>query len=127
LRIVISNGSPQHIFEQIKEQIKAQIMSGELAENEMLPSLRQLAKELRLSVLTVTRAYNELEQEGFIASQQGRGFYVMPSNSELFREGLLCEIETNISKAIEIARVANMSDEEFLNLAKLLLEVKDDE
>ena len=127
MRIVISNGSPQHIFEQIKEQIKAQIMSGELAENEMLPSLRQLAKELRLSVLTVTRAYNELEQEGFIASQQGRGFYVMPSNSELFREGLLCEIETNISKAIEIARVANMSDEEFLNLAKLLLEVKDDE
>ena len=127
MRIVISNGSPQHIFEQIKEQIKAQIMSGELAENEMLPSLRQLAKELRLSVLTVTRAYNELEQEGFIASQHGRGFYVMPSNSELFREGLLCEIETNITNAISIARVANMTDEEFLNLAKLLLEVKDDE
>ena len=127
MRIIISNGSPQHIFEQIKEQIKTQIMSGELAENEMLPSLRQLAKELRLSVLTVTRAYNELEQEGFIASQQGRGFYVMPSNSELFREGLLCEIETNINNAISIARVANMTDEEFLNLAKLLLEVKDDE
>ena len=76
------------IYEQIKEQIKAQILSGELAEGEKLPSLRRLAADLKISVLTTTRAYNELEAEGYITSQQGRGFFVMSSSSQLLREQL---------------------------------------
>ena len=74
LYIVLSNSSDLPIYEQIKEQVKTQILSGELSENEMLPSLRQLAKDLKISVLTTTRAYNELEEEGFITSRQGKGF-----------------------------------------------------
>ena len=77
------NSSDLPIYEQIKEQVKTQILSGELSENEMLPSLRQLAKDLKISVLTTTRAYNELEEEGFITSRQGKGFFVMPRGSDL--------------------------------------------
>jgi len=127
LHIVIANSSPQKLFEQIKEQIKTQIMSGELAENEMVPSLRQLAKDLKISVLTVTRAYSELEQEGFLASRQGKGYYVMPSNSELIREQLVREIESNLNNAISAAQRANMSNDELVELMRLLMEVKDDE
>ena len=77
LHIVISNSSDLPIYAQIKEQVKEQLLSGELEEDEMLPSLRQLAKDLKISVLTTTRAYNELEEEGFITSRQGKGFFVM--------------------------------------------------
>ena len=127
MRIIISNSSPLPIYEQIKEQIKAQILTGELLEDELLPSLRQLAKDLKISVLTITRAYNELEQEGFITSRQGKGFYVMPSGSELIHEQLIREVELNLSNAIGAAHRANMSDEEIVNLLRLLLEVKIDE
>jgi len=127
LHIVITNSSPQKLFEQIKEQIKAQIISGELPENEMVPSLRQLAKDLKISVMTVTKAYSELEQEGFLASQQGKGYYVMPSNSELIREQLVREIESNLNNAISTAQKANMSNDELIELMRLLMEVKDDE
>ena len=85
LHIVISNSSDLPIYAQIKEQVKEQILSGELEEDEMLPSLRQLAKDLKISVLTTTRAYNELEEEGFITSRQGKGFFVMSSGSNLIR------------------------------------------
>ena len=125
--IILSNSSQQHIYIQIKEQIKAQIRSGKLAENDALPSLRQLAAEIRVSVVTVQKAYSELEQEGYIASLHGKGYFVVPSNSELFREGLLCEVEEHINKAVEVARMANMTDDEFLNLTKLLMEVRDHE
>ena len=127
MHIVISNKSPQPLYAQIKEQIRDQIMSGELAEREMMPSLRQLAKDLKSSVLTVQRAYSELEQEGFIESHQGKGFFVSPSSTEFIRESLVREIEANLTTAINIARNASMTDEEFIKLAKLLLEVKDDE
>ena len=127
MHIVITNSSPQKLFEQIKEQIKAQIISGELPENEMVPSLRQLAKDLKISVMTVTKAYSELEQEGFLASQQGKGYYVMPSNSELIREQLVREIESNLNNAISTAQKANMSNDELIELMRLLMEVKDDE
>ena len=125
--IILSNSSQQHVYVQIKEQIKAQIRSGKLAENEALPSLRKLAAEIRVSMVTVQKAYSELENEGYIASLHGKGYFVVPSNSELFREGLLCEVEEHLNKAVEVARLASMTDEEFLNLTKLLLEVKDDE
>lgn len=124
--IFISNSASEPIFEQIKEQVKAQIMSGELTEGEMLPSLRQLAKDLKISVLTTTRAYNELEQEGFITSRRGKGFFVMSSSSNLIREQLIKEIELGLNNAIQAAQRVSMSDEEVIKLLRLLLEVKDD-
>lgn len=124
--IVLSNSSDLPIYEQIKEQVKTQILSGELSENEMLPSLRQLAKDLKISVLTTTRAYNELEEEGFITSRQGKGFFVMPRGSDLLREQLIKDVETNLNNAILSAHRASMTDDELVQLLKLLLEVSDE-
>ena len=126
MHIVISNSSPLPIYEQIKEQVKAQILSGDLVEDEILPSLRQLAKDLKISVLTTTRAYNELEQEGFITSRQGKGFYVMSRGSDLIREQLIKEVENNLGNAIQVAQRLPMSDDEIIGLLRLLLEVKND-
>ena len=114
MHIVISNTSDLPIYVQIKEQVKEQILSGELEEDEMLPSLRQLAKDLKISVLTTTRAYNELEEEGFI---------VMSSGSNLIREQLIQEVEKNLNSAILAAERASMTDEELIKLLRLLLEV----
>ena len=124
--IVLSNSSDLQIYEQIKEQVKTQILSGELSENEMLPSLRQLAKDLKISVLTTTRAYNELEEEGFITSRQGKGFFVMPRGSDLLREQLIKDVETNLNNAILSAQRASMTDDELVQLLILLLEVSDE-
>jgi transcriptional regulator, gntR family len=126
LYIVLSNSSDLPIYEQIKEQVKTQILSGELSENEMLPSLRQLAKDLKISVLTTTRAYNELQEEGFITSRQGKGFFVMPRGSDLLREQLIKDVETNLNNAILSAQRASMTDDELVQLLKLLLEVSDE-
>lgn len=123
MHIVISNTSDLPIYAQIKEQVKEQILSGELVENETLPSLRQLAKDLKISVLTTTRAYNELEEEGFITSRQGKGFFVMSSGSNLIREQLIQEVEKNLNGAILAAERASMTDEELIKLLRLLLEV----
>ena len=123
MHIVISNTSDLPIYVQIKEQVKEQILSGELEEDEMLPSLRQLAKDLKISVLTTTRAYNELEEEGFITSRQGKRFFVMSSGSKLSREQLIQEVEKNLNSAIFAAQRASMTDEELIKLLRLLLEV----
>lgn len=123
MHIVISNTSDLPIYAQIKEQVKEQILSGELVENETLPSLRQLAKDLKISVLTTTRAYNELEEEGFITSRQGKGFFVMSRGSNLIHEQLIREVEKNLNNAILAAERVSMSNEELINLLRLLLEV----
>lgn len=125
MHIVLSNSTSLPIYEQIKEQIKAQILSGELAEGEKLPSLRRLAADLKISVLTTTRAYNELEAEGYITSQQGRGFFVMSSSSQLLREQLLKNVEAQLQGAIDVAEKAGMSREELLALLNLLMEVEE--
>jgi GntR family transcriptional regulator len=127
VKLIISNISGVPIYEQIKQQVKSAIMAGELQEDEMLPSLRTLAKELRISVLTVTRAYTELEQEGFVKNVQGRGCYVLGQGSELLREQLICKIEHNLSEAISTARVAELSEEELHHLLTVLMEEKTDE
>ena len=124
--IVISNSSDLPIYAQVKEQIKEQILSGELTEEEMLPSLRQLAKDLRISVLTTTRAYKELEQEGYIASRQGKGFFVMSSGSNLIREQLIKDVEKHLSNAISAADRASLSHEDVFELLRLLMEVEND-
>ena len=86
MRIVISNSSGIPIYEQIKEGIKSSILSGELQEGEMLPSIRQLAKELKVSVITTTRAYNDLQYEGFVTNVQGKGCYVLAQDNEMLKE-----------------------------------------
>lgn len=123
---MISNSSDLPIYAQIKDQVKEQILSGELIEDEMLPSLRQLAKDLKISVLTTTRAYNELEQEGFITSRQGKGFFVMSSGSDLIREQLIRDVELNLTRAIQSAGRAAMTNDEIISLLRLLLEVEND-
>lgn len=124
LKLIISNISGIPIYEQIKQQIKSAIMSGDLQKDETLPSLRTLAKELKISVLTVTRAYTELEQEGFVKNIQGRGCFVLGQGSELLKEQLICKIENNLLEAINTARVANISKEELHNLLNILMEEK---
>ncbi|BAK81203.1 GntR family transcriptional regulator [Candidatus Arthromitus sp. SFB-rat-Yit] len=124
MKLIISNVSGIPIYEQIKQQIKSAIMSGDLQKGETLPSLRTLAKELKISVLTVTRAYTELEQEGFVKNIQGRGCFVLDQGSELLKEQLICKIENNLLEAINTARVANISKEDLHNLLNILMEEK---
>lgn len=125
--IILSNTSGVPIYEQIKTQLRDQILSGELPEGSKLPSLRQLAKDLRISVLTTTRAYNDLEQEGFIVSMHGKGFFVMPRGADLVKEQLIREVEVALESAISLARRAQMDDAELLTLLKLQLEAENDE
>lgn len=127
MKLIISNISGVPIYEQIKQQVKSAIMSGDLQENETLPSLRTLAKDLKISVLTVTRAYTELEQEGFVKNIQGRGCFVLGQGLELLKEQLICKIEINLLEAISAARVANLSAEELHHLLSILMEEKTDE
>lgn len=122
MKIIISNSSGIPIYEQIKEQIKGAILSGEIEENELLPSLRQLARDLKISVLTTTRAYTELEQEGFVSNVQGKGCYVRGRGSELIREQLLRDIEDNLTNAIKSAKRAAVSNEELIKMLKILME-----
>jgi len=122
LKILLSNKSDLPIYEQIKAQIKEQILSGAIAENEFLPSIRQLAKDLGISVITTTRAYSDLESEGFIATLRGKGSYVLPKDSELVREQYLKKIEEAFMAAIENGKLANISDDELIVILKTLLD-----
>ena len=127
MKLIISNISGIPIYEQIKQQVKAAILSGELKEGEALPSLRTLAKDLKISVLTVTRAYTELEQEGFVKNVQGRGCFVLGSGSELMKEQLICKVENGLTEAIKAAKIANLSNEELHHLLDILLEANTDD
>ncbi len=124
MKLIISNVSSVPIYEQIKQQVKSAILSGELQEGEILPSLRTLAKELKISVLTVTRAYTELEQEGFVQNLQGRGCFVMSRGSELIHEQLLRKIEEHLSEAIHTAELAELPLDELHRLLNILWEEK---
>ena len=127
MKLIISNVSGVPIYEQIKQQVKAAILSGELKEEEALPSIRTLAKDLKISVLTVTRAYTELEQEGFVKNVQGRGCFVLGSGSELMKEQLICKVENGLTEAIKAAKIANLSNEELHHLLDILLEANTDD
>ena len=127
MKLIISNVSGVPIYEQIKQQVKAAILSGELKEEEALPSLRTLAKDLQIGVLTVTRAYTELEQEGFVKNVQGRGCFVLGSGSELMKEQLICKVENGLTEAIKAAKIANLSNEELHHLLDILLEANTDD
>lgn len=122
MKIVVSNQSELPIYVQIKEQIKEQIMNGTIPEGENLPSIRQLAKELGISVITTTRAYSDLEKEGFIAARQGKGSVVLPRDNEMVKEQYLKRIEQSFETAIENARYAQISSRELIHILEALLE-----
>ena len=122
MNIIISNNSSIPIFEQIKNAIKRAIFSNELKEEDMLPSVRNLANDLKISFLTVKRAYDELEKEGFIKTVQGKGSFVAPKNLELIREEKLKEIQDYIEKIYDISKISNISEEEIKELFKMIFE-----
>ena len=102
--IILSNSSGKPIYEQITDQVKEQIMTGALAAGDALPSMRLLAKELRISVITTKRAYEELEREGFLTTVPGKGCFVAPRDLELVREDCLRRVEEHLSQAVQIAK-----------------------
>ena len=120
--IIISNSSGAPIYEQICAQIKAKIISGELAEGDALPSIRLLAKELRRSVITTKRAYEELEREGFLVTFPGKGSFVAGKNLELIREEHLRQIEELLQRARELAAQCGLSDAELAEMLRLTCE-----
>ncbi len=122
MEIYISNTGGQPIYAQIAGQIKAKILSGALCEGDALPSIRLLAKELRISVITTKRAYEELERDGFIATLPGRGSFVAPQDPELHREETLRRVEACLQQALDAARTGGISDGEVAETLSLLME-----
>lgn len=122
MNILIDNKSGAPIYDQIYSQIKNQIIRGTLKENDALPSIRGLAKELRISFITTKRAYEELEKEGFIYTLPGKGCYVAPKNVELIREENLKKIEEHIECAVQLAVSCNLSREDIIEMVNFSLE-----
>ncbi len=120
--IIIRNTGETPIYDQIVRQIKGLILSGALAEGEMLPSIRALARDLRISVITTKRAYEELEREGFVTTVPGKGCFVARRNLDLVREEARREVEEHLSKAAAAARSGGVSREEVLEMLELLWE-----
>ncbi len=120
--ILIDNKNGTPIYDQIYSQIKAQIISGSLREDEMLPSIRGLAKDLRISFITTKRAYEELEKEGFIYTIPGKGCFVAPKNLELIREENLKKIEAYIEEIVRLAVTCNLSKEELIEMLQFAME-----
>lgn len=120
MNIIISNSSNTPIYEQIKEQIKNKIVSNELKIGEVLPSIRNLAKDLRISVITTKNAYEELEREGYVETIPGKGTYVANKNIELIREEQLQKIEGLIDTAVSIAKVSKISKDEIKSIVDIL-------
>ena len=118
--IIISNSSNQPIYEQIKEQIKNKIITNELKAGELLPSIRNLAKDLRISVITTKNAYDDLEKEGYIETVPGKGCYVANKNVELIREEQMQKVESLIDTAVERAKISGISKEEMENMLNIL-------
>jgi len=120
MNINISNSSGEPIYEQIASQIKKHILSNELQEMELLPSIRSLAQELRISVITTKRAYEELEKEGFIVTMPGKGSFISSQNKEIIREKRLKILEEKLMEAMEESKLLNLSKEELINMIRLL-------
>jgi len=119
MKMLISNSSSVPIYEQIKNSIIEQIMTGELKEGEVLPSIRSLAADIKISVMTINKAYVSLEQEGYIISKQGKGTFVAPKNSSLLQEQVQKEIEEYITKIIDLSYQFAIDKEDILQLFNL--------
>jgi|WetSurMetagenome_2_1015567.scaffolds.fasta_scaffold444040_2 GntR family transcriptional regulator len=121
MRILISNSSPDPIYEQIKNEIKRQVVTEQLKDGEILPSIRKLAMDLQISVITTKRAYDDLEKEGLIASVAGKGTFVSAKNKELIKEKKLKLIEGKLEEAIAAAKMLGIKDNELEKLLSVLL------
>lgn len=122
MTILLDNQRGDPIYRQIAEQIKAQILSGALQPDTALPSIRNLAKDLRISVITTKRAYDELEQESFVYTIAGKGCFVAPLNLELVKEENLKKIESHLQEAARLATACQLSGEELLTMLRILLQ-----
>ena len=122
MTVLIDNKCSLPIYDQIYSQIKAQIISGELQEHEALPSIRNLAKDLRISVITTKRAYDELEKEGFLYAIPAKGFFVAAKNTELLREENLKNIESHLTEAVHLAASCGLGKEQLAEMLDLLWE-----
>lgn len=122
MKIIINNSSMIPIYTQIVEQVKSQIAAGKLKDNDPLPSVRTLSGELKISALTVKKAYDELESQGFVVTVHGKGTYVSGSNSEYIRENQIKEVENDLRKVIDKAAFYNISKEELKEIWNLLNE-----
>ena len=122
MNLIISNASGKPIYEQIYTQVKNCIISGELSPGDALPSIRALAKDLRISVITTTRAYDELERDGFIDRVPGKGCYVAEKNLELVREAHLKQIEEHMTEIVTLAAGCSLSEEDTMRMLRLIWE-----
>ena len=122
MKIIINSSSMVPIYEQLMDQIKALITAGDLNENDILPSVRTLAKELKISALTVKKAYDNLEQEGYTVTVHGKGTYVAAANPERMLEEQKREVEADLEKAVEKGRRCGLSDTEIRELFELIME-----
>jgi GntR family transcriptional regulator len=120
MRIVISNASPDPIYEQIVRQVRAQILSGELSEGEALPSIRRLAQDLQISVITTKRAYEELEREGLLNTVGGKGSFVAAQNAEFLREKKMKAVEEKLAEAVEQARLLGVGPPQLAEMLRIL-------
>lgn len=118
--IILSNTSGKPIYTQIADQVKEQIMTGALVPGEALPSMRLLARELRISVITTKRAYEDLERDGFLENVPGKGCFVAPQNRELLREAQLRRVEERLTQAVEEARKGGLSLAELQEMLNIL-------
>ena len=122
MEIIIRNTGGQPIYEQIYSQLKAQIIAGVLTPGEALPSIRALAKDLKISVITTKRAYDELEAEGFLYTVAGKGCFVAEKNLDLIREQQLKELEAHLTAAADLAKTCGLTVEELAGMLRVLLE-----
>jgi GntR family transcriptional regulator len=120
MKILISNASPDPIYAQITRQIRAQILAGDLAEGDLLPSIRALARDLQISVITTKRAYEELEREGLLNTVGGKGTFVAAQNPELLREKKLQAVEAKLTEAVDQARLLGVSRKQLAEMLRLL-------
>ena len=124
MNIILSNSSGVPIYEQIEEQIKSQIMTGDIKEGDALPSMRVLAKDLKISIITTKRAYEDLERDGFIESVTGKGSFVKGINSDIVKENMMFAIEEYLEKAVDKAILGKVSKEELTEMLTLIYEEK---
>ena len=123
MKLLQNSGVP--IYQQIAEQLRADILAGKLKEGEYLPSIRGLAKDLRISVITTMKAYEQLAQEGLVTAVQGKGFYVNAQDSEMLKEQHLRKVEEALLEAVSAARIAGMTGQELQEVLRTLLEMDD--
>ncbi len=125
MRILQNSGEP--IYQQIAEQFRTDILAGRYKQGEYLPSIRGLARELKISVITTMKAYEQLEAEGLVTAAQGKGFYVNAQDSEMLREQHLRKVEDALTEAMAAAEIAGMSDRELMDTLKALMDIRKNE